>query len=1118
MSPETLEQGRDDAGTQSFLIVGIGASAGGLAAFEAFFSAMPADTEPGVAFVLVQHLAPDHKSMLRDLIGRYSRMEAFEIEDGMRVRPNCAYIIPPNKDLALIHGQLQLLEPTSPRGRRMPIDFFFRSMAQDLQERAVCIVLSGTGSDGTLGMRAIKEAGGMAMVQSPASAEYDGMPRSALDTGLADHELPPAEMPGPLLAYAARADRNSVDIELEPDSEPQPSVSNDGDLQKICVLLRAHTGHDFSQYKPNTLHRRIERRMAVVSSATLAQYIEYLQHTPEELDALFGDLLIGVTSFFRDAEAFAALEQLVIPKLFSGKPAGSVVRVWCSGCSSGEEAYSLAILLHEQIATLKPSYKVQIFATDIDARAIAIARNGHFPASIAADISPDRLARHFTQETDGSYRVHKRIRDMLVFSEHDVIKDPPFSKMDLISCRNLLIYMGSEIQRKLIPLFHYALNPGGFLFFGSSESIGEHADLFEVEERKHKLFRRKEHVARRAMPRFLAAAPAHEIAHAGRANTAKKTPLRDLTEQTLLQQIAPAAVLVNRQGDILYQHGRTGSYLELSPGEAGASNVLRMAREGLLGDLSSALRAADTDKQVTRRAGLRVKTNGDFTTVNLTVVPAIAHEAATPDAPLYLVILEEALESSFSAASTAASFSDVGGAEPEHRTDARVAGLIEQLRAKDVYVESTSREREAAHEALKCANEEMQSINEELQSTNEELETSKEELQSLNEELATVNSELQTKVVDLSRANNDMNNLLAGTNIGTVFVDHQLRILRFTPAATRIIRLISGDVGRPVGDIVAEFTGYDGLVRDTQAVLDTLVPREIEVHTKAGALYTMRILPYRTLENVIEGAVITFVDITKMKRAEAALRDSEDKYRSLIAQAPDAVLINHRDKIVLVNKACVRFFGTQDESDLIGRSIYDLFRDESRTALRQYMQRVRETREAVAPLDARLERADGVAVDVEVLATSFVHGSASDIHVIVREATLRKQAVAALREGELRIRQLAEVLPQLVWTGSPDGGCDYVSPQWVAFTGVPEQRQLGAGWLEQVHEEERAAVAAAWAAALRSGEPFRSALRIRHRDGGYQWFDTHVCPLRDAAGRIVKWFGASLDASIGRPS
>src|SRR6187551_3508 len=552
------------AESERFPVVGIGASAGGLAAFEAFFSGMPAHADSGMAFVLVQHLAPDHKSILVELVKRYTRMQVFEVEDGMRIQPNCAYIIPPNRDMALLDGTLHLLEAVAQRGQRLSIDFFFRSLAQDQRERAICVVLSGSGSDGTQGVRAIKAEGGMAMAQNPDSTEYDGMPRSAIGTGLIDYTLPPAEMPAQLIAYAARA-LGKVALR-----DPQPAAKTEDSLKKIFVLLRSHTGHDFSQYKQNTVSRRVERRMAVHQIEQVDRYLRFLQETPAEVDALFRDLLIGVTNFFRDNEAFAALEQQ-LARVLLAKPADSPLRVWTTGCSTGEEAYSLAILLREQMDALRKTFKVQVFATDIDARAIDTARAGVYPASIATDVSPERLARFFSAE-DGGYRIHKNIRDLLVFSEDDVIKDPPFSKLDLVSCRNLLIYMGPELQRKLIPLFHYALNPGGLLLLGSSETVGDFTDLFAPVERKAKLYqwqgdsRSTNHASfGRFLPR--APEPMPGSSHARLPSRASGTSFRDLMERTLLAR-SPVGALVNEQGELLYLHGQVGKFLEPPPGDA----------------------------------------------------------------------------------------------------------------------------------------------------------------------------------------------------------------------------------------------------------------------------------------------------------------------------------------------------------------------------------------------------------------------------------------------------------------------------------------------------------------------------------------------------------------------
>ena len=900
----------------AFPIVGIGASAGGLAAFEAFFSGMPAVADPNMAFVFVQHLAPDHKSLLTELIRRFTRMEVFEVEDGMEVRPNCAYIIPPNCDMALINGTLQLLIPAAPRGHRLPIDFFFRSLAESQRELAIGIVLSGTGSDGTLGVRAIKSEGGMVMAQSPTTTEFDGMPQSAISTGLVDYELAPAAMPAQLIAYASHAVGRLHHFA----SHPEPTV--DRSIQKVFLLLRAQTGHDFSQYKPSTIHRRIDRRMAIHQIDTLQGYVKYIQETPDEVEALFRDLLIGVTRFFRDPEAFRVLEEEVIPKLFADAPVDRAIRVWSTGCSTGEEAYSLAILLQEFMEEHKQNRPVQVFATDIDRQAIATARSGLYPASIAADLTPERLARFFTVVPDGGgYRIHRAIRDMLVFSEQDVIKDPPFSKLDLISCRNLLIYLEAALQRRLIALFHYALNPGGCLFLGTSEGVSENGEWFAVLNRQAKLYQRMEDrlaLQRLALGPFPAATrllnpPLPQ--GASQLPAPRKQPLRDLTEQALLEQVAPAAALINGQGDILYLHGRTGMFLEPTPGESTGNNILRMAREGLRPGLTSTLHKAIDTREPARCPGLRVKTNGNFTTVNLTVRPVAGGHAPAAEPPLYLVVLEETVGTEPVSQDKLAENWDLAS-----DAEAYITTLRQELQAKDEYLQATHEELETSNEELKSSNEEMQSVNEELQSANEELETSKEEMQSVNEELATVNTELQTKVLELSRANNDMNNLLAGTGIGSVFVDHHLRILRFTPAASAIINLIGSDVGRPVGHLVSNLVGYNQLVADAQAVLNTLVTKEVDVLTHEDKSYRMRIQPYRTLDNVIEGVVLTFVDITELKQTEAALRNAVNgllRLAVVVRDAHDALTVQDLDgRTIAWNPGAARMYGWSEAEAL----------------------------------------------------------------------------------------------------------------------------------------------------------------------------------------------------------
>jgi two-component system CheB/CheR fusion protein len=915
-------------GTPGFPIVGLGASAGGLAAFEGFFSGMPANGETGMAYVLVQHLAPDHASILSELVRRYTRMRVIDVEDGMVVEPNCAYVIPPNRDMAFMNGVLHLLEPASRRGRRLSVDFFFSSLAQDLRERAIGIVLSGTGSDGTEGIRAIKAEGGMVIAQSPESTDQDGMPRSAIATGLVDFVLPPAEMARCIMGYVAHAWLKGNRVPAHEKVLPEDT------LNKVLVLLRAQTGHDFSQYKRSTLHRRIGRRMALQHVENLDDYLRYVGQRPEELTALFRDLLVGVTAFFRDAEAFGALEEEVIPRLFEGKEPGSAIRVWVPACSTGEEAYSLAILLQERMTALRRAHTVQVFATDIDSHAIGQARAGVYAATIAADVSADRLASQFMLEPDGcAHRIRKGIRDMLVFSEQDVVKDPPFSRLDLISCRNLLIYMSPPLQKKLIAAFHFALNPGGTLFLGTSESVGDVADLFEVANRKARIFVRKDgtlaaqRAALQRIPRLRMVSGVHRASVRPGAEQAMQ--MRELAEQSLRAHYGAVAALVDAAGDILFLDGRTGQYLEPAPGEP-CLNILKMAREGLKKDLHAALDHAATSGQPAHHPRVHVQSPGGATLVNLTVRAAVSG-AGNVAQKVFLVVLEEA-EAEGPAGAEESVVSPVPS-RAANDSGPRIEALRQELRAKEEYLQSTNEELETSNEELRAANEEMQSVNEELQSTNEELETSREELQSLNEELATVNAELQDRVADLSQANNDMNNLLAGVGVGTVFVDHELRIQRFTPAVTQVINLIASDVGRPVGHIASNLVGYDDLVKDVRAVLATSVPREVEVKSRSGAWFVLRVRPYTTLDNAVEGAVITFFEITAIKRAQRAEQEANviRGLAAVVRDSQDAVtVLDLQGQTLAWNAGAQRLYGWT-ETEALATNLRDRLPEHIRT-------------------------------------------------------------------------------------------------------------------------------------------------------------------------------------------
>lgn len=846
MCNEEREDLKTEEGDLDFPIVAIGASAGGLSAIEAFFSQMTSDS--GMAFVVVQHLSPNHESMLSALIKRHTDMQTYDVVEGMIVEPNSVYIIPPNCEMAIQNGRL-CLSKRSLQGPQLPIDFFFRSLARDQCERAICIVLSGTGTDGMMGLKAIKSVGGMAMAQDPESAEHKNMPLSAISTGLVDYVQLPEEMPAQLFAYTQRTLNQSLLMEATALKKEKSS------LQTILDILHVKTGNNFSYYKQNTIYRRIERRLAVNRIERLDHYVQYLEQSQQEVEALFREFLIGVTEFFRDKEAFEYLKNRIIPNLFSEKTPGDSVRVWVPGCSTGEEAYSIAILLREYLEETQQHFNVQIFATDIDSQAIQQARSGEYPANIAANLSEDRLTKFFTRSLDGNrYQIIKKVRNMLIFAEQNVIVDPPFSRMDLITCRNLLIYFDGTLQEKVFHLFHYALKQDGILFLGNSETIGESAGIFTPIEKKYKFYQRKETFSNLTLKSktslFMKNVAISRIDSTRQPKSL--SGIRALVENTLLQQYAPACVVINKRGEIVYIHGSTGKYLELPPGDVNM-NILLMAREGLRLELNHAINKVITHKEPVKTQGLWVKESDEPCIINLSVSPI---QDDTSALGLMMVIFEEVtppeIEKTLQEVAVTSKYADV--------QNDRFMEMERELLNKEEYLQTTIEE-------LETSNEELQSTNEELQSTNEELETSKEELQSVNEELVTVNAELAKNVDEVSRANNDINNLLSGTGVGTIFLDEKLKITRFTPVATKVINLIPNDIGRPISHIASNLVTYDRLDQDLQEVLDTLVPKAVEVQTDDGVWYLLRILPYRTFENVIEGVVITLIDISEHKQA-----------------------------------------------------------------------------------------------------------------------------------------------------------------------------------------------------------------------------------------------------------
>jgi two-component system CheB/CheR fusion protein len=830
--------------------------------------------------------------------------------------PNCVYVLPPNREMAIFHGALQLTTPEMPRGQRMVIDSFLRSLAEDQGEKAIGIILSGTGSDGTLGLRAIQGAGGITIVQEPSTAKYDGMPVSAIHAGYATYTLPVEKMPVQLLS-------NTRSLLVAKEAPPTPSGENS--MIRILMQLRSGTGHDFSLYKKSTIGRRIERRMSQHNIEDMGIYARYLKEHPDEVQLLFKELLINVTSFFRDPEAFVALKKDILPLLLKDKPENYVFRVWVAGCATGEEAYSIAILLRELMDETHLNFKTQIYSTDLDDDAIAVARAGFYPPNIAQDVTPERLRRFFIKE-DAGYRVKKEIREMVVFATQNIIKDPPFTKLDILSCRNLMIYLEPELQNRVIPAFHYALKQGGVLFLSPSESIGNHVDLFTALNRKWKLYQTTPSVlsTRAVMSSGLSWTKDNPTKGTNELTTKiKDTDFAELTRRALLQSYAPASVVINSKGDILFVHGDTGKYLRPAPGQA-SLNVIEMAREGLQLELRSAIQVV-TEKGVpvlNREASFG--SNGDILRVSFSVRPLPFADAVQV---LLLVSFQDMAgpqsEKLAAATPTASGKSPRGKAATVSAELHRIAELERDLAYTKESLHATIEEQQASNEELKSTNEEMQSTNEELQSTNEELETSKEELQSVNEELITVNAELQNKIEQLAGMQNDMKNLLDNINVGTIFLNDALNIKRFTREAIQVYRLAASDVGRPLGDIKSNIKD-DDLLSDAQAVLDSLVPREREVTTAGGDWYLARIQPYRTLDNVIDGVVLTFTDITKRILAEAAV-DGERLFAQSIVDTvrEPLVVMDGNLKVISVSRSfCQRFCVTPENS--VGRPLYEL--------------------------------------------------------------------------------------------------------------------------------------------------------------------------------------------------
>src|SRR5262245_714903 len=874
----------------TFPIVGIGASAGGLEAVTQLLKHLPTNT--GMAFVFVQHLDPTHESLLGELLAKETTMPVIQVTEGRVVQPDHVYVIPPNVDMTILDGMLRLKPRTMIRGQHMPVDAFLRSLAWDQKGKAIGVILSGTASDGAVGVREIKAEGGITFAQSEQTARHGGMPHSAVASGAVDFVLPPDGIARALAGIV----RHPYLRPAPPEAEETLEESKDA-LGRIFAALRRHSGVDFSLYKQNTIKRRIKRRMVLHRQERLEDYLSLVEKTPEEVQALYEDLLIDVTGFFRDPESFEALKAIVFPSILKAMTTEGTIRAWVPGCSTGEEAYSIAMVLMEVLGERAPGVAVQIFATDVSESAIEEARAGIYRESIVADVTPERLRRFFVKSERG-YQVAKAIRDLCVFAKQNLTRDPPFSRLDLISCHNVLIYLESALQKQVMLIFHYALKPSGFLWLGKSESIGSFADLFTQVDRKHRIYAKRA-IGTRLNLNFAQndlAAVGVDPKQAAAENARGLDVLRE-ADRVVMSRYAPASVLINDDLEILQFRGRTGAYLEPAQGQA-SLNVMRMAREGLALELRSVIHNARKRNQRVRKAGISIQNDGTSRTIDLEVLPLNIHLSKQR---YFLVIFQDSLPPG----ATKTRKAPVAATRVK---DSGTSQLRRELATAREHLQAIIEEQEATNEELKSANEEILSANEELQSTNEELETSKEELQSANEELSTVNEELQNSNSELTQINNDHSNVLSSVNIPIVILGPDIRIRRFTPMAEKLLNLIPSDVGRRVTDIKPNVIVPDleTLIED---VIDSVKVCERTVQDKEGRWYSMRIRPYKTPDNRIDGAVLAFVDIDQLTRGLQQLQEAENYAEAIVETVREGlVILDEQLKVKKANRSFYEMF------------------------------------------------------------------------------------------------------------------------------------------------------------------------------------------------------------------
>jgi len=1040
----------------SFPIACIGASAGGLEAFGALLTALSA--HPGLALVFVQHLDPKHQSLLPEILSRPTRMPVMEAQDGVRVRPDHVYIIPPNADLAIARGILRVMPRTTTRGQHLPVDVFLRSLAEDQKNKAIGVILSGTASDGALGLKAIKAEGGIAFAQDEQSAKYGGMPRSAVVAGVVDFVLPPEGIARELERFGHHPYLTSQKAVASEDLLPESRDS----LAEIFHLLRKAFGTDFTEYKDTTIRRRIKRRMVLRKMEEPQAYVQFLKEHPDEVEALYHDILINVTSFLRDPATFNALKLRVFPAILGHHRPDAPLRVWVPGCATGEEAYSVAICLLEFLGTKRIVPSIQIFGTDVSQSAIERARPGLYLENIALDVSPERLNRFFVRVEGGGYQISKSVRDLCVFAQHDLTKDPPFSRLDLISCRNLLIYLGSVLQRRILPMFHYALQPYGFLMLGGSETVGSFTHQFHLVDKKNKIYAKKETVTRPRLDFPPVQGALDRVAggdrRPGREARPEFDPLKE-ADRVVQAHYAPAGVLLNDEMEVLQFRGHTSDYLEPAAGTA-SFDVMKMAREGLLPDLRGAIQEARKGRSPVRREGLRVKSGDRRKIVHLSVhAIRVPHRAEQ----FFLVLFEEPAASPAEGLDTRRLVPRAAGRAGAVRERRETEELRREVAATKEYLQSIVEEQEATNEELKTANEEILSSNEELQSTNEELETAKEELQSSNEELTTVNEELQNRNLEISQANNDLLNLFSSINIPVVMLGPDLRIRRFTPQAEKVLNLIPGDMGRPMTDIRLniDLPNADELIRET---IDTASVRHLEVQDRQGRWYSLWIRPYKTSDNKIDGAILALLDVHSLKKQTGELASAKAELEVEIADHKRALeelrrfklisdnandaqdLIDRTGRLLYVNRrACERLGYSEVEMLKMTLSDIDPLYPEER--VRELFQRIEEG--DVGPFESLRRRKDGTTFPVEVSVIGLRFDGEPSLFIVARDITDRKKA-------ERRFHLAVEAAPNGMVMVNQEGKILLVNAQMERLFGYSRNELLGMSVEKLVPERFRA--------------------------------------------------------------